>query len=107
MHSNENVLPNKNPLWDLFQRLEISSTGSLKTIPSQIEQRFLVEGSCSHSSKMAYDGFSIQITMHLSSKDNRPHRSTFEARAIKKDLWQLYTGARTYYYDTKGIFVTD
>jgi hypothetical protein len=48
-----------------------------------------------------------QITMHLSSKNDRRYRSSFEARAIKKDLWQLYTGARTYYYDTEGIFVTD
>jgi hypothetical protein len=107
MYSNENVLPVKNPLWDLFQSLEISRTGSLETIPFQIEQRFLIEGNCSHSSKMGCDGFPHQITMHLSSKNDRRYRSSFEARAIKKDLWQLYTGARTYYYDTEGIFVTD
>lgn len=107
MKSNENVLPIENPLWDLFQSLEITSTGSLKAVPPQIEQRFLVERSCSHSSKADHEGFSHQITMQLSSKDNRSYRSSFEARAVEKDLWQLYTGGHTYYYDIEGLFVTD
>ncbi len=89
------------------ESLEVSPTGKLLSPPAQVPSALLNTWSCIVETR-AFDGFPVQFVFQKSLKqDRQTQRSCFKAGQIDEDLWQLYTGSHSYYYDMNGRLVFD
>lgn len=88
-------------LQELYNYLDIDRYGRIGDVPLELPSRFLVKGSFV-GEKPAYDGYPIQITMSLLKRADRFYRDYHALRLIDSDIWQLFTGSHSYFYDRKG-----